>query len=75
MLLYQHIMQSGDPLFLRFHSVIVEHAKKGEKAEVREYVEGFLDALKATLTEDARKAAMVAYDAKADGIVKALAES
>lgn len=75
MLLYQHIMQSGDPLFLRFHSVIVEHAKKGEAAEVREYVEGFLDALKATLPEATRKAAMAAYDAKADGIVKALSES
>lgn len=75
MILYQHIMQSGDPLFLRFHSVIVEHAKKGEMAEVREYVEGFLDALKATLPEATRKAAMAAYDAKADGIVKALSES
>lgn len=75
MILYQHIMQSGDPLFLRFHSVIVEHAKKGEAAEVREYVEGFLDALKATLPEATRKAAMAAYDAKADGIVKALSES
>ncbi|MFA6168190.1 MAG: hypothetical protein WC700_16330 [Gemmatimonadaceae bacterium] len=73
LLAYQHIIASADPFWLRFHSLIVEHAKKGEKDRVREYVAGFLEGCAQWVPEAAQKAALAAFDAQSAGVIGMLA--
>lgn len=73
LLAYQFLIASADPFWLRFHALIVEHAKKGEKAQVREYVAGFLEGIGKWVPEPAQKAALAAFDAQSDGVIGMLA--
>lgn len=72
---YEFLVKSGDPFWLRFHALIVEHAKKGEKKEVREYVEAFLDGIKQFVPEPARASALEAFDKHGDKVLALLAAS